>query len=385
VPNLKKNFYFVNNNNLQMSDYEDNDYDDTDDNNYDNPDDDDEPEAEPDELNGEEEETMTSPVIDTARDKHVKREDRQPFPYMTKEECTGILGKRTAQLDAGSPSPLEGRFTTVDSYEIAVLELFTKTFPINVDREFPDGHMELWQASELQIPFGFIRIPEGIKEDLKRLIEELTIKPLVVPKLALPSPVIVAQPSSPGAFGPPVTTGGPKATGPVTTVTIPKTVATPMTPKVTVNIPIVTAGTIPVSKHIGNADVKNPSSVLIPTITIHRPISPPTISVGRPPIGINVLAQSVTIPINTPISPLTISVGQPRTGINVLAQPPVIPINTPIATTNQLLINPAPVISINPPQINIKPGGLMSTSGNPPPLQMGFRINIPSKPAVTST
>jgi DNA-directed RNA polymerase subunit K/omega len=168
-----------------MSDYGDNDNDYNDDNdNYVDVDYEEEEEPEPEEgIFENEEDVITSPIhIPEKKGKYVHPEDRHNFPLMTREECNGLLGKRTGQLDTGSPSPLEGRFKTVDSYEIAVLELFTKCFPIDIIREFPDNVDEFWSSRELEPPFGFIRIPEGIKEDLKRITLELNTTPLIIPE-----------------------------------------------------------------------------------------------------------------------------------------------------------------------------------------------------------
>jgi DNA-directed RNA polymerase subunit K/omega len=378
-----------------MSDYEDNDYGDNDEYTYDNPEDDEEEEPDEDELNGEEEETMTSPILDATKDKRVKKEDRQPFPNMSKEECTGILGKRTAQLDAGSPSPLEGRFSTIDPYEIAVIELFTRTLPIDIEREFPDGRIEYWTIAELEPPFGFIRIPPGIKDDLKRLIEELRVTPLIIPEVLparAPTPVTTkivapivpkspkAEPQLPGAVKPPVIV---TIAGGINTLNIPKPITPPVIPKNPSIIPTVfTADRDPIVVPKTTGITPQPMIPVTGGQTLTTLNRQPTIQPGRivaiqhPP---TVIQQPQTRPLSPTPHPPTVIQQPPTRPLSptphpptVIQQPPTRPLSPPTIQQPLIVASGAATMTTRQP-VTVNVGTITPGPIGRPPVLPGIK------------
>ena len=99
--------------------------------------------------NYEEIETLSKVV----RNKHGQIVD--PFhttnPFMTKYELADILGKRASQINENAPIFVDVDPSVIDGYLIALAELQQKKIPFIIQRPLPNGKMEYWPISELEL------------------------------------------------------------------------------------------------------------------------------------------------------------------------------------------------------------------------------------------
>jgi DNA-directed RNA polymerase subunit K/omega len=73
------------------------------------------------------------------------------IPILTKYEMTRILGQRAKQLDSGAKSFVKVPVNVIDGYFIAMLELEQKKIPFIIKRPLPNGGVEYWNISDLEI------------------------------------------------------------------------------------------------------------------------------------------------------------------------------------------------------------------------------------------
>lgn len=87
---------------------------------------------------------------DTHEKKIVNVEDRITRPILTKYERVRILAERRQQLVLGA-KPMIRVSDKIPEKEIASLELKAKVIPFIIVRTLPNGNVEHWQLSELDI------------------------------------------------------------------------------------------------------------------------------------------------------------------------------------------------------------------------------------------
>jgi DNA-directed RNA polymerase subunit K/omega len=73
------------------------------------------------------------------------------LPFLTKYEMTRVLGQRAKQLDSGAKSFVKVPLTIIDGYHIAKLELEQKKMPFIIKRPLPNGGVEYWNVSDLEM------------------------------------------------------------------------------------------------------------------------------------------------------------------------------------------------------------------------------------------
>jgi len=72
-------------------------------------------------------------------------------PILTKYEMTRILGQRAKQLDSGAKAFVKIPLNVIDGYFIAMIELEQKKMPFIIKRPLPNGGVEYWNVSDLEI------------------------------------------------------------------------------------------------------------------------------------------------------------------------------------------------------------------------------------------
>jgi DNA-directed RNA polymerase subunit K/omega len=73
------------------------------------------------------------------------------LPFLTKYEMTRVLGQRAKQLDSGAKAFVKVPLNVIDGYHIAKLELEQKKIPFIIKRPFPNGGIEYWHVSDLEV------------------------------------------------------------------------------------------------------------------------------------------------------------------------------------------------------------------------------------------
>jgi DNA-directed RNA polymerase subunit K/omega len=73
------------------------------------------------------------------------------LPFLTKYEMTRVLGQRAKQLDSGAKPFVKVPLNVMDGYHIAKLELEQKKMPFIIKRPFPNGGIEYWHVSDLEV------------------------------------------------------------------------------------------------------------------------------------------------------------------------------------------------------------------------------------------
>ena len=73
------------------------------------------------------------------------------IPILTKYEMTRVIGQRAKQLDSGAKAFVKVPLNVVDGYLIALLELEQKKLPFIIKRPFPNGGVEYWNVSDLEV------------------------------------------------------------------------------------------------------------------------------------------------------------------------------------------------------------------------------------------
>jgi DNA-directed RNA polymerase subunit K/omega len=73
------------------------------------------------------------------------------LPFLTKYEMTRVLGQRAKQLDSGAKAFVKVPLNVIDGYHIAKLELEQKKIPFIIKRPFPNGGVEYWNVSDLEV------------------------------------------------------------------------------------------------------------------------------------------------------------------------------------------------------------------------------------------
>jgi DNA-directed RNA polymerase subunit K/omega len=73
------------------------------------------------------------------------------LPFLTKYEMTRVLGQRAKQLDSGAKAFVKIPLNVIEGYHIAKLELEQKKLPFIIKRPYPNGGVEYWNVSDLEI------------------------------------------------------------------------------------------------------------------------------------------------------------------------------------------------------------------------------------------
>ena len=73
------------------------------------------------------------------------------LPILTKYEYTRILGVRAKQINEGSSPFVKIDKEVLDGYLIAQIEIKQKKLPFIIKRPIPNGGMEYWKLSDLEI------------------------------------------------------------------------------------------------------------------------------------------------------------------------------------------------------------------------------------------
>jgi DNA-directed RNA polymerase subunit K/omega len=73
------------------------------------------------------------------------------IPFLTKYEMTRVIGQRAKQLDSGAKTFVKVPLNVIDGYHIALLELEQKKLPFIIKRPYPNGGVEYWNVSDLEI------------------------------------------------------------------------------------------------------------------------------------------------------------------------------------------------------------------------------------------
>ncbi len=92
-------------------------------------------------------------LLDVKRNKQnvIYDPNHTTIPILTKYERSRILGTRAAQLNDGSEPYIKIPSHIVDSYVIAEKELKEKALPFIISRPLPNGRIEYWRLSDLEI------------------------------------------------------------------------------------------------------------------------------------------------------------------------------------------------------------------------------------------
>jgi len=73
------------------------------------------------------------------------------LPYLTKYEYTSVLGIRAKQINEGSVPFVKVEKDIMDGYLIAQIEIKQKKLPFIIKRPLPNGGIEYWRLSDLEI------------------------------------------------------------------------------------------------------------------------------------------------------------------------------------------------------------------------------------------
>jgi len=73
------------------------------------------------------------------------------IPFLTKYEMTRVIGQRAKQLDSGARAFVKVPINVIDGYQIALLELEQKKMPFIIKRPYPNGGVEYWNVSDLEL------------------------------------------------------------------------------------------------------------------------------------------------------------------------------------------------------------------------------------------
>jgi len=73
------------------------------------------------------------------------------LPFITRYEKARILGERAKQLNAGARPFVEVDVSVIDGYLIAMKEYDEKKIPFFVRRPLPNGGVEVWRFSDLEL------------------------------------------------------------------------------------------------------------------------------------------------------------------------------------------------------------------------------------------
>ena len=82
---------------------------------------------------------------------HINDPLHRSLPFLTKYEYTKILGVRASQIENGAAPMISVDENVHDAYLIAKEELRQKKTPIIVKRPIPNGIIEYWKLSDLEI------------------------------------------------------------------------------------------------------------------------------------------------------------------------------------------------------------------------------------------
>ena len=73
------------------------------------------------------------------------------IPFLSKYEMTRVVGQRAKQLDNGAKPFVRVPPNIIDGYHIALLELEQKKIPFIIKRPYPNGGVEYWHVSDLEL------------------------------------------------------------------------------------------------------------------------------------------------------------------------------------------------------------------------------------------
>jgi DNA-directed RNA polymerase subunit K/omega len=73
------------------------------------------------------------------------------IPFLTKYEMTRVIGQRAKQLDSGAKTFVRVPLNVIEGYHIAQLELEQNKLPFIIKRPLPNGGIEYWNVSDLEV------------------------------------------------------------------------------------------------------------------------------------------------------------------------------------------------------------------------------------------
>lgn len=73
------------------------------------------------------------------------------LPFLTRYEKARILGERAKQINSGGKPFIEVEASVLDGYLIALKELEQRKIPFIIQRPLPNGGLEMWKCSDLEI------------------------------------------------------------------------------------------------------------------------------------------------------------------------------------------------------------------------------------------
>jgi DNA-directed RNA polymerase subunit K/omega len=77
--------------------------------------------------------------------------ERITKPFLTKFERAKIIGTRSEMIANGSVALIAVPPHIHNAYDIAKMEFLQKKIPLMIKRHLPNGKIELWRLSDLQI------------------------------------------------------------------------------------------------------------------------------------------------------------------------------------------------------------------------------------------
>ena len=87
---------------------------------------------------------------DVQFDTIISKENRTTKPRLTKYEYVRLLTDRTKQLSLGA-KPMIKNTENLSDLQISRLEIEHKIVPLIIERPLPNGQLEIWKISELEI------------------------------------------------------------------------------------------------------------------------------------------------------------------------------------------------------------------------------------------
>ena len=87
---------------------------------------------------------------DIPSDVIISKENRTTKPRLTKYEYVRLLTDRTKQLSLGA-KPMIKNTENLSDLQISRLEIKHKIVPLIIERPLPNGQLEIWKISELEI------------------------------------------------------------------------------------------------------------------------------------------------------------------------------------------------------------------------------------------
>jgi DNA-directed RNA polymerase I, II, and III subunit RPABC2 len=102
-------------------------------------------------------------------------------PYMSNYERTRLISDRATQLASGGQPMIKNREGSInlrdlDHKTIAKIELESGTIPLYIERELPNGRIEVWYVNEMTLKKReFVQKGKGMTNALKSRIKKIKL------------------------------------------------------------------------------------------------------------------------------------------------------------------------------------------------------------------